>query len=974
MSASESRRGPYSRTGLGPSARFRLPEVLLACRKKERRIPEDPRVWALLSLASLSTGEKTEARSRQVDVVSAFVGSPGSRRLFFSAIRGTSGEGGFRAGTEDEMPLTGRILTVAKLFPEAELSADHALDAVTWMSLETDPPEAHRAFHSLLRRVFLPALEGEKEEGNFNKSMVMYALRCLADSLLAAEESRRRFDVVGDLHFPPVSDRHRSSSNGFLAVWTRTAETLLAECDEIVRLSSSTDPASELLAWKRRWMNLVHLTHRIGRDDFRAHLLRSKASGSESFRVWRETERRIFRRLSEVELYVRHLETAIRRCPLPATFRLRTAMASISSVLESLAAVYRPSSERCGWQPASAFLVKYTNSLIRSCRKFLARNGIPNVLNQREEEWIEKIDSCLTLAREYRRYFREMKKSRGVFRDVSETSVFANLDNFCLLLEKIRKIPDMLRRYPGPFDREKREFREATSGLKNGVRRSYDTFDPDDAGFDADCADLLAAAEALKKPMARFRTVSFLAEAGDDPGRILRLYDRELDRMCRLFLEYRRKPPTLRGFSRIAERIAWTKRLSERIEEPFRRLPDFDHVLQGRQGKTVLEKYRYLAGQLERHAALLHRTWFQRFYRMEDFLKEPVLIQDPPDTAEVSVYYGSLWTFLAECVQISRMKLEIPEAGRILMSKEEELKRCRYVIQRALEEYAEIKRSVPEKLRPLTEPHLKRMEGLWLWGIRTLTWGSLTLESYARSCATSVGQLRLLLSRINSLLYDRIESMLGTLSDIQVLKFPTHRPLSPKELISVAEVTCRNSSESIQRLNVSIEDSVMELIDLCLEDLVSQIHNDRPAFPQMSSESSPFGRIPFPADDDFLRKTEREADLLLDSFAQRTKETVGGLLHRALESLRTMLTSHHSSGKSTAFVTDRLVLSPCFRSPVHINTFPMQNIGICKNNQSRCLLSSYVTTLIHPEEISCLSIPLQSENRPNVSSLSFESV
>ncbi|XP_023220919.1 uncharacterized protein LOC111622732 [Centruroides sculpturatus] len=157
------------------------------------------------------------------------------------------------------------------------------------MSLETDPPEAHRAFHSVLRRVFLPALEGEKKEGNF-KSMVMYALRCLADSLQAAEESCRRFEVLrnvaGDLRFPPVlADRHRSSPNGFLAVWTRMAETLLAESDEIVRLSSPTDPASELLAWKRRWMNLVHLTHRIGRDDFRARLLRSKASGSESFRV-----------------------------------------------------------------------------------------------------------------------------------------------------------------------------------------------------------------------------------------------------------------------------------------------------------------------------------------------------------------------------------------------------------------------------------------------------------------------------------------------------------------------------------------------------------------------------------------------------------------------------------------------------------------------------------------------------------------
>ncbi|XP_023235084.1 dynein heavy chain 5, axonemal-like [Centruroides sculpturatus] len=582
-------------------------------------------------------------------------------------------------------------------------------------------------------------------------------------------------------------------------------------------------------------------------------------------------------------------------------------MASISSVLESLAAVYRPSSERCAWQPASAFLVKYTNSLIRSCRKFLVRNGIPNVLNQREEEWIEKIDSCLTLAREYRRYFREMKKSRGVFRDVSETLVFANLDDFCLLLEKIRNIPDPLRRYPGPFDREKRELREAAGGLKNGVRRSeyvsYDTFDPDDANFDADCANLLAAAEALKKPKARSRTVPFLTEAGDEPGRILRFYDRELDRVCRLFVEYRRKPPTLRGFSRIAERIAWTKRLSERIEEPFRRLPDFDDVLQGRQGKAVLEKYKCLAGQLERHAALLHRTWFERFCRMEDFLKEPVLVQDPPGTAEVSVYNGRLWIFLAECVQISRMKLEIPEAGRILMSKEEELKRCRYVIQRALEEYAEIKRSVPEKLRPLTEPHLKRMESLWLWGIRTQSWGSLALESYARSCTTNVGQLRLLLSRINSLLYDRIESMLGTLSDIQVLKFPTHRSLCTKELISVAEVSCRNSSESIQRLNVSIEDSVMELIDVCLEDLVSQIHNDRPTFPQMSSESAPFVRMPFPADDDFLQKTEREADLLLDSFALRTKETVRGLLHRALEFLRTMLTSHHSTGeKESSFL------------------------------------------------------------------------
>lgn len=94
--------------------------------------------------------------------------------------------------------------------------------------------------------------------------------------------------------------------------------------------------------------------------------------------------------------------------------------------------------------------------------------------------------------------------------------------------------------------------------------------------------------------------------------RILMYYSRDVEMVSRIYQKNKSDPPVARDLPPVAGKIAWSRQLFCRIQEPMEIFQQHPAILQSAEAKKIIKNYNKLAKVLLEFELLYHRGWLRQ--------------------------------------------------------------------------------------------------------------------------------------------------------------------------------------------------------------------------------------------------------------------------------------------------------------------------------------------------------------------------
>lgn len=94
--------------------------------------------------------------------------------------------------------------------------------------------------------------------------------------------------------------------------------------------------------------------------------------------------------------------------------------------------------------------------------------------------------------------------------------------------------------------------------------------------------------------------------------RILVYYSRDVEMVSRNYQKNKSDPPVARDLPPVAGKIAWSRQLFRRIQEPMEIFQQHPAILQAPEARKIIKNYNKLAKVLLEFEMLYHRGWLRQ--------------------------------------------------------------------------------------------------------------------------------------------------------------------------------------------------------------------------------------------------------------------------------------------------------------------------------------------------------------------------
>ena len=196
-------------------------------------------------------------------------------------------------------------------------------------------------------------------------------------------------------------------------------------------------------------------------------------------------------------------------------------------------------------------------------------------------------------------------------------------------------------------------------------------------------------------------------------------------------------------------------------------------------------------------------------------MQATVLVADK-ETGKIYVNFDpQILQLIKETKCIQRMGLEIPETAKFMCLKEKELKNAYMNLHNMLQSKTLITARIPQILLKAIGPHLEELDRVLQPGLTSLTWTSLTLNSYLQNVQSQINRLEELVFKIMDISECRIDAGLQKICELCLCEIPSeHEQWTIEELLTRTESHCAKMAESINRRSEIIEIAAGDLINI----------------------------------------------------------------------------------------------------------------------------------------------------------------
>ena len=503
----------------------------------------------------------------------------------------------------------------------------------------------------------------------------------------------------------------------------------------------------------------------------------------------------------------------------------------------------------------ASLLVKITNQVIRSCKRYITESGRMTIWNQEREVIEKKLTECIKLNEQYRDAYHKIK-NRKVGREAkefnfSEKYIFGRFDSFCARLKNLLCMFRKISVYTGLFQNRmeallpEESVEEDNKSFEAAVRiltlKDYDYLDFRNQHFDKDYQDFLNRMDTLTERLrtklettydgiwdtphafqylTRFEKLTRVLPIGgmvDKYSRMIATFRAEMDRVTRFFKKQHNNAPVPRNFPETSGRIYWVRSLLYHLKHFI------DHFEQEENLKKMPE-YRKLVKQYNDTGVFLMKYELQvqdkfrnpRIRQIESMIAKPVLKSN--NIGELSLNFDPFfYNFLKENEKLCKLDIALPSVNQFLIKRKNWFFEFRDMVDMMLDNYYKAINGVVPDLKKLFTPHLNKVRSALDPGIADIRWTSHGWKDFTDRCLNDVEVFRDLVDRANDIYENRVEKILESMTRIELYEVPKTDPWTLEVFLEKVKERSKDGAKELHKRSAMVEDAIEDLIALALE-------------------------------------------------------------------------------------------------------------------------------------------------------------
>ncbi|KAK3724620.1 hypothetical protein RRG08_041104 [Elysia crispata] len=848
--------------------------------KDERRMAMDARhkylMEQLANALNLDSGaiEEFMVSDDRFEMMETFFKADGSRKIMFFYQDVAKDKKKLFITPGDAEGLNGICLFFLRTTTKA-ITPQNIAQEVNFGTMDCTGGKILAGFEKTLSKIFLPSLKSLEQWGTLSRengsssqvddflehlekfvTSLMSALNNMEGQVTLQENGHGT--IIDNIKTP--ADYQDTASNTeslekleeLFSLWSKQIEQVLAESEQMRREADDIGPTAELAYWKSRMAKFNNLLEQMKCPRVKAVLGVMQVSKSKTLKKWKDLDGRITDAANEAKDNVKYLYTLEKFFGPLVKCTPATMVEHIPSLMNAIRMIYSISQYYNTSERMTSLFVKVTNQMITTCKAYIYQ-GVSKIWEHPKDTLLKRLDECIHLNTEYQKQFQKTKEklretpNERQF-EFSENYIFGKYDTFCKRLEKIKDMIDIMEQFAG-LPRIKIEgidtiivrYRTIVDTTK---KKNYDILDHRKGEFDNDYIEFKSQVENLRNAIQSFMDSWFSRSLSTEKAlelldkfeavsaaqldltekymRVMTVYGRDLESIRKIYQKHKGDPQIPRNLPPIAGKIAWARQLYRKIETPMKIFKNKPEILKHPESKKTIRNFNKMAGVLLEYEMLYHRGWYRAVEAAKSGLNASLLVKHP-ETGELFVNFDPQIMELiqeAKCLQI--MGLEVPDAAKELIVKEDVIRENQVALTEMLVEYSRIVHTIPTVLLPLMKPFRARVDEALKPGIASLTWTSLNVDTYIHNIYRSMNDLEKLSKTLKDILDCRIEAVLNEMSVTALCDLPEDEAVKADKFLQMTTAIVDTASEFLSTQSQLVESAVTELVDTLKANLLPE--------------------------------------------------------------------------------------------------------------------------------------------------------
>ena len=442
----------------------------------------------------------------------------------------------------------------------------------------------------------------------------------------------------------------------------------------------------------------------------------------------------------------------------------------------------------------ASLLVKITNQVIRTCKRYITQGGRKTIWNQDRNDVEEKLMQCIKLNQDYKDAYARVK-NRKVGKEIREFSfsekyIFGRFDSFCTRLRNLLSMFKKINLYTRLFQERMEallpeealedDFKNFDSAVRVLTLRDYDYLDFRNEGFDKDYVEFLSRMDSITDKLQnklestydgvwdtphafqylpRFEKLSEVMPVGHLTEKYIRMittFSQEMDRITKFFKKQVAKPPIPRNYPDSSGRIAWARSLLAHLKYFMEHFMEQKTLKNRPEYSNLVKQYNETGVMLMRYELDVQENWKNlRIRQIEKMISKPIFASSGSGNY-VSNFDKVFYSFLKENERLAKMDINIPSVNQFLIKRKDYFIEYYDTVNMILDRYNNAMSIITPDLKRLFTPHVNKMRTSLEPGLSEITWTNFDWVEFTDKCQEDIDLFYDLMRRANDIYDNRI--------------------------------------------------------------------------------------------------------------------------------------------------------------------------------------------------------------------------
>ncbi|XP_017775151.1 PREDICTED: dynein heavy chain 8, axonemal [Nicrophorus vespilloides] len=624
--------------------------------------------------------------------------------------------------------------------------------------------------------------------------------------------------------------------------WAKIMERVLTQFQQLRREDEFVGPLVEIEYWRRQLARFTSIVDFIKSDVCMMHLMLLNQAKSKFLKFWQIQDNAVTDARNECQDNVKYLY-ALERYWEPL-YRCDPSQIPdhLPALLYSIRMVFTTSRYYNNTASVTAILVKVSNQMISSCRKFLNCDGAKTVWNQPRNEVMDKFKVCLDLYLKYYQCFKhilaKMEEMGEPPFDCSEMYVFGKFETFKKRIEKIIDVFETTTKYSvlqsstiegiNDFATKFIKFYMTISVKKyDALNHRLATFNTDYTEFKQNvvdteyeleeyvgtCLENMTDVDNILRLLKRFEKLNLDCLHLDERYlEALEIYQTEIEELRDKYNEDRQTPPIPKNMPPISGRIIWIRQFYKRIEEPMDVFKEKRRVMRHRKAQKCIQLYNALATVFVHYEQIYHNSWFENLHQVRGGLSAPILMKHPKTKRFIVNFDPYIIEAIRESEYMYKLELEVPDSGQIIVFCRDKILKSYEMMTALIKRHDFIRLTIPKLFFPLLKLILIKMENIFMPGFSSITWTSMKIPQFCKEVGEFLDYIEVFVKEASDIKEARIDEVVDGIAQLILVHLPAD-PVPPDEFLRLNQAHRAEIVKEIELKSSTAEKAVVDLIN-----------------------------------------------------------------------------------------------------------------------------------------------------------------